>query len=243
LETRLTYLFALQQVDSQLQEIHELKGDLPRIVAELQGTLDGSSKKLKELTELVTQLKIDRDNTDVELISCSEKIEKYKGQQLQVKSNKQYDALSREIETMETLIEQSKKNLEAYEGKIQISQQDIETLSKEIETTTAELTEKKAELAEVNKEHEIEETRLVHEREKIVARIKKEDINRYERIKNAKNGTAVVAIKRNACGGCFNRVPPQKILELRNNNYIYVCEHCGRIIVSDGVVEKSSVLS
>jgi predicted nucleic acid-binding Zn-ribbon protein len=242
LETRLTHLFALQQVDSQLQEIYELKGDLPRVVAELQSTFEGSSKRLKELTELVTQLKIDRDNTDVELISCSEKIEKYKEQQLQVKSNKQYDALSREIDGMETLIEQSKKNLETYEGKIQVSQQDIESLKKEIETTTAELTEKKAELAEVNKEHEIEETRLVHEREKIVTRIKKEDFYKYERIKNAKNGTAVVAIKRNACGGCFNRVPPQKILELRNNNYIYMCEHCGRIIVSDDVVEKSSIL-
>ncbi|MBI3193958.1 MAG: hypothetical protein HYZ34_05730 [Ignavibacteriae bacterium] len=242
METRLTHLFALQQVDSQLQEIHELKGDLPRVVAELESTLDGSTMKLKELTTLVTQLKIERDNTDVELISCTEKIEKYKEQQLQVKSNKQYDALSREIDTMETLIEQARKNLETFEGKLQISQQDIGLLNKEIETTTAELTEKQAELAEVNKEHEIEETRLVHERAKIVVRIKKEDFDKYERIKKAKKGTAVVAIKRGSCGGCFNRVPPQKLLELRNNNYIYMCEHCGRIIVSDDVVEKSSIL-
>ncbi|MBI5214552.1 MAG: hypothetical protein HY960_02245 [Ignavibacteriae bacterium] len=243
METRLTHLFALQQVDSQLQEIHELKGDLPRIVAELQGTLDGSSKKLKELTELVIQLKIERDNTDVELISCTEKIEKYKQQQLQVKSNKQYDALSREIETMESQIEQAKSNLESFEGKIQVSQADMEILGKEIEITSAELSEKQAELAEVNKEHEIEETRLIHEREKVLSKIKKEDFDKYERIKKAKKGTAVVAIKRSACGGCFNRVPPQKILELRNNNYIYMCEHCGRIIVSDDVVEKSTLLA
>ncbi len=242
METRLTYLFALQQVDSQLQEIHELKGDLPRVVAELQSTFDDSSKKLKELTESVMQLKIERDTTDVELISSTEKIEKYKEQQLQVKSNKQYDALSREIDTMQSHVEQANKNLETFEGKILVSQQDIELLSKEIDSTSAELTEKLAELAEVNKEHEIEETRLVHEREKLVTRIKKEDIDRYERIKKAKKGTAVVAIKRSSCGGCFNRVPPQKLLELRTNNHLFMCEHCGRILVSDDVVEKSSLI-
>ncbi len=242
METRLTYLFALQNVDTQLQEIHELKGDLPRIVGELQNNVDESSRKLKELSNLVLQLKINRDATDVELISFTEKIEKYKEQQLQVKSNKQYDALTKEIDTMETQIEQAEKNLESFEGKIQISQHDIETINKNLAEVSSELEERQLELAEVSKEHVIEESRLVHEREKLLKRIQKDDLERYERIKKAKKGTAVVAIKRSACGGCFNRVPPQKLLELRQNSQLFMCEGCGRILVSDDVVEKSLVI-
>ena len=240
MEARLTYLFALQNVDSQLQEIYELKGDLPAAVAVLQSNVDESSTKLQGLHDFVTQLKIDRDTTDVELISYSEKIQKFKEQQLQIKSNKQYDALTKEIETVEGLIAQSEKNIETFEGKLHVALQDIETLTKSLTEMTAELDEKKVELAEVNKEHEIEESRLTHEREKLLVRIQKEDIERYERIRKAKDGTAVVAIKRNACGGCFNRVPPQKLLELRQNNRLFMCEHCGRILVSDEVVTKSS---
>jgi len=240
LEARLTYLFALQQVDSQLQEIYELKGDLPAAVAVLQSNVNESSAKLQGLKDLVTQLKIERDTTDVELISYSEKIQKYKEQQLQIKSNKQYDALTKEIENIEGLIAQAEKNIESFEGRLHVANQDIETLSKTLTEMTAELDEKNVELAEVNKEHEIEETRLTHEREKLLVRIKKEDIERYERIRKAKDGTAVVSIKRNACGGCFNRVTPQKLLELRQNSHLFMCENCGRILVSDEVVTKSS---
>ncbi|MBI3189521.1 MAG: hypothetical protein HYZ33_02615 [Ignavibacteriales bacterium] len=225
-----------------MQEIHELKGDLPRVVAELQNNVDESSRKLKELNDLVLHLKIERDTTDVELISFTGKIEKYKEQQLQVKSNKQYDALTKEIDTVEAQMLQAEKNLESFEGKIIVSQHDIETINKNLSEVTSELEEKRSELAEVSKEHEIEESRLVHEREKLLKRIQKEDLDRYERIKKAKKGTAVVAVKRNACGGCFNRVPPQKLLELRQNNQLFMCEGCGRILVSDDVVEKSLVI-
>jgi len=242
LEARLTYLFALQNVDTQLMEILEMKGDLPAAVDTLEQSVNESAAKLHELTEMVKQLKIQRDTTDTELIGYAEKIEKYKGQQLQVKSNKQYDALTKEIETVESNITQDEKNLQLYEGKIQLASQDIETLTHSLNELRAELEEKQLELAEVNKEHEIEESRLVHAREKILARIAKEDLVRYDRIRKAKDGTAIVGIKRNACGGCFNRVPPQKLLELRQNNRIFMCEHCGRILVSDSVVEKSATI-
>jgi len=115
------------------------------------------------------------------------------------------------------LIVQAENNLETYEGKIQVAQQDIETLTKSLNEMTTDLEEKQEELSHVNKEHEIEESRLVHEREKLVSRIQKDDLVRYERIRKAKDGKAIVAIKRNACGGCFNRVTPQKLLELRQN--------------------------
>jgi predicted nucleic acid-binding Zn-ribbon protein len=242
-EKELKYLYALQQVDSQLQEVQDLKGDLPSIVEELQGRVNELKSKLKGLNDALKQAKIDRDDADVGILECGEKIDKYKGQQLHVKSNKQYDALTREIEAAELKSLKLEKEMDLLEGKMQQAKGDIETTMPQLEELTAELEGKQKELREVNKEHEKEELKLQHEREKIIARVDREDLERYERIKKAKGGEAVVPVKRGACGGCFNRVPPQKILEIRQNLKLYQCEHCGRILVSDHIVETSLTLT
>lgn len=242
-ETKLKFLYALQQVDSQLQQVLELKGDLPSLVAEMEAKVKGFNEKIKELNKLLKQSKIDRDNADVEIIDLSEKVEKYKSQQLQVKSNKQYDALTKEIEMAEQRGEKLEKEMDSYEGRMQLAKTDLESLTQQCEEATSELEEKQKELRELNKEHEEEELKLKHEREKLLARIDKDDYTRYERIKNAKNGMAIVPIRRSACGGCFNRVPPQRLLEIRQNIKFFVCEHCGRIMVSDQIVEMSATVS
>jgi predicted nucleic acid-binding Zn-ribbon protein len=238
-EKTLKYLFALQQVDSQLQEIHELKGDLPSIVDDLENKFREMKSKLKNLTDAVKQAKVDRDKADLEILDLAEKVEKYKGQQLHVKSNKQYDALTREIEAAELRTTKLEKEMELLEGKMQLAKTDAEATGKELEQLTSELDEKRKELREVNKEHEKEELKLQHEREKILVRVDKTDLERYLRIRDAKGGKAVVPVKRGACGGCFSRVPPQKILEIRQNSRFFICEHCGRILVSDLIVEMS----
>ncbi|HUN66396.1 MAG TPA: C4-type zinc ribbon domain-containing protein [Bacteroidota bacterium] len=243
MEKRLQLLYSLQLVDTELQEIHEMKGDLPQIVDELQAKVDGFKQKIKQLNETVKQAKISRDEADVEIIDLGEKVEKYKKQQLQVKSNKQYDALTREIESAEERSKRLAKEMDALEGKMVAAKEESETVGKQLEESAAELEERAKELKEVNKEHEKEESKLHHEREKILVRIDKADLERYERIRKAKSGMAVVPVKRGACGGCFKRVPPQKILELRQNSYLYQCEHCGRILVSDQIVEQSSALA
>jgi len=238
-ENKLKYLYALQQVDSRLQEVEELKGDLPMIVEELESRVGSLKAKLKELNEFAKQAKIDRNNADVEIIELTEKIEKYKSQQLNVKSNKQYDALTREIEMAESKVTRLEKEMETLEGKMEIAKKDIETNSEQLEEAGAELDGRRKELRELNKEHEKEELKLRHERDKLLVRLDKIDIERYERIRKAKGGNAIVPVKRGACGGCFNRVPPQKILEIRQNSRLYSCEHCGRILVSDRIVEIS----
>jgi len=243
LDTMLSSLYALQQVDSKLEEITELKGDLPGIVADLTAQKNDLTVKLKNLNDLIKTLKMSRDNADVEIINSNEKIEKFKNQQLQVKSNKQYDALAKEIDTTEARIAEMEREMEGSEGKIQGARLDIETLTKKLEEISGELEEKENELREVSKEHEKEETKLLQTRKKIVAGIAKPDIDKYERIRNAKGGKAIVPIKRNACGGCFNKIPPQKILELRQNNRLYICEQCGRIIVSDDIVSRHAALA
>jgi uncharacterized protein len=231
----LSSLYSLQQVDSKLEEIHELKGDLPGIVAELTAQTEEATAKLKSLNELVKTLKASRDAADVEIISSSEKIEKYKNQQLQVKSNKQYDALAKEIDMAEAKITETEREMEMSEGKINGAKIDIEALTKQLEELKGELEEKEKDLREVSKEHEKEETKLQQQRKKIAGTISKSALEKYERIRKAKGGTAIVEVKRDSCGGCFNRIPPQKILELRLNNKLYMCEQCGRIIVSDKV--------
>lgn len=242
MENKLKLLYALQQVDLQLQDIHELKGDLPGIVEELQTKVNDLEQKVKELEKTIKQSKIDRDRADTDIIDLGEKVEKYKTQQLQVKSNKQYDALTKEIELAEEKSIRLQKEMELLEGKIQLAKSDSTTLAAQLEEIKAEYDERKKELKEVNKEHEKEELKFKHEKEKLLARIDKDDLESYERIHKAKNGKAVVPIKRGACGGCFSRVPPQKLLEIRQNAKLFVCEHCGRILVSDQIAEKNLVL-
>ncbi len=241
-EHTLVYLYALQLVDSQLQEVNDLKGDLPTIVADLEEKVGSLKAGAKDLNALIKQSKIDRDNADMEIITLAEKMEKYKNQQLNVKSNRQYDALTREIEGAEAKVKTLEREMEALEGKMETARKDVEAATAALEEAQKELEERKKELREVNKENEKEELKLQHDRDKIRARLQKEDLDRYERIRNAKGGKAVVPIRRGACGGCFSRVPPQKMLEIRQNSHLYACEHCGRILVSDHIVEASLAL-
>ncbi|HLE31686.1 MAG TPA: C4-type zinc ribbon domain-containing protein [Bacteroidota bacterium] len=241
MENRLRLLYALQQVDLGLDDLQEMKGDLPRVVANLNSDIKEKETSRKKLESLIQESIVRRDSVDVEILTLKENIEKYKTQQFQVKTNKQYDALSREIDTAQAKITKLEKEMETLEGKVSGAKEDVKSLGPELEQLQAELGEKKTELERVNKEHEEEELKLNHEREKLVVRIDKADIRSYERIRKAKNGKAVVPVRRNACGGCYKKVPPQTILELRKNSKVMTCEHCGRILVSDEIANNSVV--
>jgi len=240
LENRLRSLYALQRVDLGLDELQELKGDLPRVVSDLEKSIEEKRASVKEFEQLVKKSIVRRDEVDVEIISLRENIEKYKTQQFQVKTNKQYDALSREIDTSQEKINKLQREMEILEGKAATAKTDIGQMGPELEALEKELGEKKTELKQVNEEHEEEESRLNHQREKLVVRLEKADLRAYERIRKAKDGKAVVPVRRNACGGCYKRVPPQTVLELRKNAKFITCEHCGRILVSDEIVNSTA---
>ena len=227
-------------MDSNFDDLQELKGDLPGLVQSLQEQIDEQEKKKKDLEDTAKQSLVSRDNADSEIIGLKEKIEKYKAQQFEVKSNKQYDALGREIDYSQERITKLTKELEQLEGKATNAKEDSQKIGPEIDRLKVELKEKSDELALVNKEHEEEELKLRHERDKLVARIQKSDLQMYERIRKAKVGLAVVPVKRNACGGCYNRVPPQRVLELRKNSNMMTCERCGRILVSQELASDFS---
>ncbi len=240
METRLQSLYTLQKIDTELQDIHEMKGDLPQIVEALESKVEELKKKIKDYNDMIKQSKISRDKADVEILDLAEKVEKYKKQQLQVKSNKQYDALTKEIENAENTSAKLEKEMELLERNMVAAKAEVDTHTAQLGESATELQDRQKELREVNKEHEKEESKLRHEREKIVGKIDRDDLAKYELIRKAKGGNAVVPVKRGACGGCFKRVPPQMILELRQNSKFYQCEHCGRILVSDKIVEKSA---
>jgi predicted nucleic acid-binding Zn-ribbon protein len=240
LEHKLRQLYALQQIDSSLDELEDMKGDLPAEIERLEEKAAELEAQIETLDETMKRAFTGRDDADSEIIALKEKMEKYKAQQYEVRTNKQYDALTREMDNAAANITRLEKEMELLEGKATIARSDIETTRHQLDELNKVLEEKRAALAEVSKTTEAEELKHKHDRQKLVVRISKSDLNAYERIRKAKKGVAIVPVKREACGGCYNRVPPQKLLELRQNDKIYTCEHCGRILVSDEIVETSS---
>ena len=238
MENRLRSLYLLQLVDLSLDELQEMKGDLPQIVDDLSENVKNKLANKKELEDILKKTIVIRDKTDTDILFLKEKIEKYKTQQFQVKTNKQYDMLAREIDLSQEKITKLQRDMEILEGNAVNAKEDIEKLLPELETLQGELADRKKELAAVNKEHEDEELKLQHQREKMVSKISKTDYQMYSRIRKAEDGRAIVAVQRKSCGGCFNRVTPQRVLELRKNAAIIACERCGRILVSDEIVES-----
>lgn len=235
MENKLRQLYALQLVDSNLDELEELKGDLPAEIRELEEREKGLLDQRTALENAMRTAFVQRDNADGEILTLREKAEKYKTQQYQVRNNREYDALTKEMDTAQDTITRLEKEMEILEGKATLARGDIEVITAQAVELAALLAEKRAALAEVSKTTEAEELKYRHERDKIVHKIAKPDLTQYERIRKAKKGKAVVPVKKGACGGCFARVPPQKLLELRQNSKLYMCEHCGRIIVSDEI--------
>ncbi len=240
MENKLRSLYALQNIDSNLDELEEMKGDLPSEIGDLEAKADELKARKAALEETMRNAFAMRDGADSEIISLKEKVERYKSQQFAVRNNREYDALTKEMDNATDTIARLEKEMDQLEGKATNARGDIDAATLQIEELTTVLEEKRAALAEVSKTTEAEEEKYRHDRQKLVVRIPKADLATYERIRKAKRGKAIVSVKRGACGGCYNRVPPQKILELRQNNKLYMCEHCGRILVSDEIVESAS---
>ncbi len=242
MENKLRLLFALQTIDSKLDEIEDMKGDLPSAVRELEDTIAQTQETISTNQGSVNEAYTQRKQSELEITTLTEKIERYKSQQFQVKNNKEYDLLTKEIDSAEKKISRLEGEIDSLATTIQKTKTATEELESQQEKLQATLKERKQELAEVSKETEKEESDLQHEREKLVRKIAKPDLATYTRIRKAKQGKAVVPVRRGACAGCYNAVPPQRVLELRKNSRIYTCEGCGRILVSDEIVESSASL-
>lgn len=230
--TRLKTLYELQLIDDQLDVLEELRGDLPNAVNELQSKINGLKTQIeqKELEQKNSRAKMIENEEEAERLKNSQK--KFKTQLYQVRNNKEYDALTKEIDHTEeqiTKLEAENRALDELEQKLKA---DLQEIIPQIEILKSELKVKESELKEIVKANEKEEAKLKSKRASVEVNVKKPDYSTYMRIRKAKGGIAVSTIRRSACSGCHNIVPPQRQFEIRQNRKIYSCEYCGRILVS-----------
>jgi predicted nucleic acid-binding Zn-ribbon protein len=241
LEETLRLLYLLQKVDSNLDDVEELKGDLPDTVRDLKRQIDELTVKLNAKQAFIDEFVSSRNKADNDIKDFEEKLKKYKEQQYQVRNNKEYDAITKEIDFAEESVKILSKQFEDFENRMSVAKSELEEFQGSLDELSGTLKEKADELAIVSKETEDEELKYNNERQKIVVRLNKDIIGRYDKIRTG-SGKAVSTIRKQSCGGCGNRIPPQHIMEIRRNDKIYLCQHCGRIIVSDELAHTANAV-
>jgi hypothetical protein len=230
-------LYELQNIDDQLDELEELRGDLPNAVEALKEKSDSIKvdivNKEKEQKESLKK----RKENENEIEKLQENQKKFKAQLYQVRNNKEYDALTKEIDHTEELVSKLEAENDALADLSKKLTDEIEEVKPMLDELNEEMKVKEADLKVIIKANEKEETKLREKRKEIETQVKKADHSAYMRIRKAKKGMAVSTIRRSACSGCHNIVPPQRQLEIRRNNKLFFCEYCGRILVSQEVSE------
>lgn len=238
LEDKIKNLYLLQTLDLKLMDLEEEKGDLPGIVRNLNEQLQELQSQIDDLQQSINDHVAKREQFTLEAETLNERIEALKKQLYEVRNNKEYDAITKEIAEAETGIEKKLQEADEHDTAQKELQTRLEETKSKVEALQTELGENKTELQSVSKVHEKEELSLQHERDKVARRIPDDTLAMYDRIRTAKDGKAVVAIKRGACGGCYKTVPPQLNLLLRKNNEIHICENCGRILVAEEIAAE-----
>lgn len=238
---KLSILYELQLIDNQLDELEELRGDLPAAVNDLKFQINTIEEQIetKEAEKKSSISKRKQNDEDVDRIKAN--LKRFKSQLYQVRNNKEYDALTKEIDHSEEQIIKLEAESSALEDLVQKLKKEINEVEPQLDTLSKDLKEKETELKQIIKANEREEARLKDKRDKLAVKVRKADYNTYSRIRKALGGKAVVPLIRAACSGCHNVVPPQRQLEIKSSKRFFSCESCGRILVSPDVaadVEK-----
>jgi len=241
-ERTLKALYSLQQIDSQIDKIRSVRGELPLEVQDLEDEIIGLETRVTNYKNEIDAVNKSISDKQQSIKDSESLIKKYKEQQMNVRNNREYDSLSKEIEfqTLEIQladkrINESKLDLEGKGEEIGKSEEKLEERRKDLEVKKSELTDI---VAETEKEEEDLRVNSDVNQEHIEDRL----LIAYKRIrKNARNGLAVVKIERDACGGCFNKIPPQHQLDIRMHKKIIVCEYCGRILVDHDIANTVDI--
>jgi len=241
-EERLRALYSLQLVDSEIDKIKTLRGELPLEVQDLEDEVAGLETRLGNLREEVVNLEKSGLKKRNEITDSEALIKKYEEQQKNVRNNREFDSLSKEIEYQNLEIELFNKKIKEFNNLTE----EKKLVAGDSEGTLAErktdLENKKSELDEIISDTQKEEEGLFKKSEKIEEIIEDRLLTAYKRIRsNARNGLAVVPVQRDACGGCFNQIPPQRQLDIKSRKKIIVCEYCGRILVDDEIIRESHI--
>lgn len=237
-EDKLKALYELQRIDSAIDNIKTLRGELPLEVQDLEDEIAGLETRIEkvntEIAELDQQI-AERKNT---ISGAKELIKKYEQQQMNVRNNREYDSLTKEIEFQNLEIELADKRIKESKAAIAAKNEIIDAAKERVSERTKDLDHKKGELEAIIDETRKDEEDLMKKSVKAEEVIEDRLLGAYKRLRgNARNGLAVVAVEREACGGCFSSVPPQRQLDIRSHKKVIVCENCGRILVDASLGE------
>jgi uncharacterized protein len=241
-EDRLRALYNLQLVDSEIDKIKTLRGELPLEVQDLEDDIAGLETRLGNLKEEVVGLEKNIQKKHNEITDSEALIKKYEEQQKNVRNNREFDSLSKEIEYQNLEIELYNKKIKEFNLQVEEKKVLIKESEGTLDERKSDLETKKSELDEIISDTQKEEEGLYKKLEKTQNLIEDRLLTAYKRIRsNARNGLAVVPVQRDACGGCFNQIPPQRQLDIKSRKKIIVCEYCGRILVDDEIIKEARI--
>ena len=231
-ESRLKSLYELQTILSEIDRIKTIRGELPLEVKDLEDQIAGLHTRIDNFTHEIEDLTKSVAAEKEKINNCEALIARYNQQMDNVRNNREYDLLHKEVEFQSLEIELAEKHINDHSRAIENRHADIEATRERLADLEHILNEKRGELDEIVSETRQEEESLRQKAKDLEPKIDERTLSAFKRIrKNARNGLGIVYVQRNACGGCFNRIPPQKQMEIRMHKKIIVCEYCGRIMI------------
>ncbi len=232
----LLHLYELQKVDSQLDDLIESRGELPDRVNEMRRQVDAQREQLNQVRRDIKEVEDNNKQLSSETVELREKVDRYKAQQFDVKTTREYDAITFQLEESQRKLHSNTETIGRMGIELEQLKSDEQQMAADLADMEKELEEAQTALGEVLAETEEEEKTLLAKRQSLEKSIQQFYLTIYNRVRPAKGGVAVVPIKNGVCGGCYNAVPRQLALELRKGEKHAVCEYCGRIIVGEPIV-------
>ena len=231
-EEKLKSLYQLQVIFSEIDHIKTLRGELPLEVQDLEDEVAGLRTRIGNISGSIEDIKNEEAKRRNKIEEAKAMIAKYTEDQNNVRNNREYDLLAKEIEFQTLEVEFCEKKLRQYAGELKAKNEDVERTNTLLEERLAALEDKRNELEEIVAETKEEEEKLRERAKALEATIETRLLQSFKRIrKNTRNGLGVVYVQRDACGGCFNKIPPQRQLDIKMRKKIIVCEYCGRIMI------------
>ena len=231
-EEKLKTLYQLQTALSSIDEKRALRGELPLEVQDLEDEIEGLTTRVEKIQNEINEFERAIVQKKGEIANAEQSVSRYKEQLNEVKNNREYDTLSKEIEFQTLEIELCNKKIREATNRIEEKKEELAANQEVIKERESDLEVKKSELDEIMEETRAEEDKLKEKVKDLESKIETRLLTSFKRIrKNARNGLGVVYVQRDACGGCFNKIPPQRQLDIKMHKKIIVCEYCGRIMI------------
>src|ERR1700751_3168960 len=240
-EGKLRSLYEMQLIDSKIDRLRIVRGELPLEVQDLEDTVAQLETRFENYSKETADLEAQIAEKTQAIKDHKANIKKYEAQLGKVKNNREYDAITKEVEFQNLEIQLCDKRVKEFKAQIAMKEEFLSTAETELKDKKKDLKAKKAELEEIVEETQKEEEDLMKQSEKKSKEIEARLLGAYKRVRsNMINGLAVVPVERDACGGCFSKIPPQRQLDIKTHKKVIVCEHCGRILVDPQLVAEEN---